>query len=181
MQAVAVVQGLSVDGVVVYFGDAAPHEICRELNINPSNSAPGSTFQVFPYEVHAWEDELEPDELARLILALGGPPSCAVAIACRHGQAARVALTALAAVMSKFPKSVVDDDFNQLWSSTQVLALKETAPGRRSVRFSANQIALRRSTARCGCCRRSRRLRWRWRRRSCLRSERKLLRQQEHL
>jgi agmatine/peptidylarginine deiminase len=119
-----------MDGILIYFGDAALEEVCHELNaLRTAESADSdASFIVFPYPGETWRNELEPGEEAELVKALGRVPSCAVAIACHHGQAARNTLVAVSTVMSKFSNSILDDDFNHLWTGEQVTALIETEP-----------------------------------------------------
>lgn len=119
-----------MDGVVIYFGGAAIEEVCREFDATLSSAGPETEFAVSPYGDDSWRTELDSEEVTRLIHALGMPPSCAVHIASRHGQAARHALSAVAAVMSKFPNSVLDDDFDRLWSASQVMALGRMEPSK---------------------------------------------------
>ena len=122
--------GGNMDGVVIYFGGAAIEEVCREFDATLSGADPDTEFAVFPYEDDGWRTELDGDEVTRLVRALGMLPSCAVHIASRHGQAARHALSAVAAVMSKFPNSVLDGDFDRLWSASQVMALGRMEPSK---------------------------------------------------
>jgi hypothetical protein len=117
-----------MDGVVIYFGDALLSTVCLELDAIRGEVDGHPTFFVFPYEGEDWKNELDSGDVAKLVRILGRTPSCAVAIACRHGQAARGALIAVATVMSKFPNSVLDDDCNHLWSSAQVMEFKGTEP-----------------------------------------------------
>lgn len=117
-----------MEGVVIYFGEAALQEVCGELCAKHSEPGADSAFTTFPYADERWKDELEPSELLQLIEALGSTPTCAVHIACRHGQPARDTLTAIAMVMSKFPSSVLDDDFDGLWSSDRVISLAKQQP-----------------------------------------------------
>lgn len=117
-----------MDGVVVYFVGAAIEDVCREFDATLSGADPDAAFAVFPYEEGGWRTELNGDELTRLIRALGMQPSCAVHIASHHGPAARHALSAVADVMSKFPNSVLDDDFERLWSASEVMTLRSMEP-----------------------------------------------------
>ncbi|HEY1091570.1 MAG TPA: hypothetical protein VGE47_10785 [Burkholderiaceae bacterium] len=117
-----------MEGVVIYFGNAALQEVCGELCAKPSEPSAENAFTTFPYVDEGWKDELEPSELLQLVEVLGSTPTCAVHIACRHGQPARDTLTAVAMVMSKFPNSVLDDDFDGLWSSAQVISLAKKQP-----------------------------------------------------
>jgi len=88
----------------------------------------GAGFVVFPYAQDSWKTELSDSEFIRLAQMLGCIPSCAVHVASRHGEAARSALSAISAIMCRLPNSVLDDDFDHLWSASQVAALNKAQP-----------------------------------------------------
>jgi hypothetical protein len=114
-----------VDSVIVFFGKAPLGEVepaSLEL-LNAYGAAYGeSAFLLLPYGEAEQIAELAPEESARLIGVLGGRPRCAIQIACKHGQAAQVALHVASQLMSQFEPSALDDDFGGLWSSKDVAA-----------------------------------------------------------
>lgn len=120
-----------MDSVIVFFGTAAWGDVePASLELQRNGAAQGdSAFSVLPYGEVEREAELAPEEIARLNEALGGRPTCAIQIACRHGQAAQVALKVASQLMSQFEPSALDDDFGGLWSSKDVAAsLAENPP-----------------------------------------------------
>lgn len=120
-----------MDSVIVFFGKAAWGDVEQaSLELQRNGAAQGdSAFVVLPYGEVEREAELAPEEIARLNEALGGKPTCAIQIACRHGQAAQVALKVASQLMSQFEPSALDDDFGGLWSSKDVAAcLAENPP-----------------------------------------------------
>lgn len=113
-----------MDSVIVFFGKAAWGDVepaSLELQRNEA-AQENSRFLVLPYGEVEREAELAPEEAARLYEVLGGRPTCAIQIACRHGQAAQVALKVASQLMSRFEPSALDDDFGGLWSSKEVAA-----------------------------------------------------------
>lgn len=120
-----------MDSVIVFFGKAALSDVepaSLEL-LNGSGAAQGDcSFLVLPYGEAEREAELEPEEIARLNEMLGGMPSCSIQFACRHGQAAQVALKVASQLMSQFEPSALDDDFGGLWSSKDVAACLAANP-----------------------------------------------------
>jgi len=117
-----------MDGVVIYFTETKLLDVLNGFNEIRRRDGGSHEYSVLPYEADTWKDELEADELEELVQALGQAPSCAVHIGCRHGNAARDALAAVSSVMSRFPKSVLDDDFKSWWTSDQVQACNASAP-----------------------------------------------------
>jgi hypothetical protein len=114
---------------VIYFGEATLEEVGHEFDAAMAGAGTvEAAFCVFPYAQGSWKIELSDSEFTRLVQALGCVPSCAVHVASRHAEAARSALSAIAAVMSRFPNSVLDDDFGHLWSVSQVAALNKAQP-----------------------------------------------------
>lgn len=120
-----------MDSVIIFFGKAALADVepaSLEL-LNGYGAAHGdSPFLVLPYGEAEQIAELAPEESARLNEVLGGRPRCAIQIACRHGQAAQVALKVASQLMSQFEPSVLDDDFGGLWSSKDVAACLAANP-----------------------------------------------------
>lgn len=120
-----------MDSVIVFFGNAAFGDVepaSLELLNDQGAAQRDSPFLVLPYDEAEREAELELEDIARLNEMLGGKPSCAIQIACRHGQAAQVALKAASQLMSQFEPSVLDDDSGGLWSSKDVAACLAVNP-----------------------------------------------------
>lgn len=113
-----------MDSVIVFFGKTALSDIepatLPELRNGCGADEVDPPFLILPYGEAEWEAELEPEEIARLKEVLGGRPTCAIQIACRHGQAAQVALKIASQLMSQFGPAALDDDFGGIWSSKDV-------------------------------------------------------------
>lgn len=108
-----------MDSVIVFFGKAAFSDVeavTSELRDGYGAEEVDPPFLVFPYG----EAELESEEVARLQDVLGGRPTFAIQIACRHGQAAQAALKIASQLMSQFGPAALDDDFGGIWSSKDV-------------------------------------------------------------
>jgi hypothetical protein len=140
-----------VDSVIVVFGKAALSDV--ELTASALRKGYGAEevdplFLDFPYGEAEQQAELEPEEIAKLSEVLGGGLTCAIQIACRHGQAAQVALKIASQLMSKFKPAALDDDFGGLWSIEDVEACLTANPsaGIYALRKRSN-LSLQRTTA----------------------------------
>ncbi len=114
-----------MDSVVVFFRSATFEEVeqtARGYGFD-QGTVTGSReqFEFRRYGQQEIESELDGEELARLRSVFGGDPASAFVVSSRHGDAARFASETLAALMALHEPSVIDDDFDSLWTAAELL------------------------------------------------------------
>lgn len=80
------------------------------------------------YGLNEYEAEYEPAEKAALEARLGGRPSASFVVAARHGESAKAAIRFLAALLSRLPTAIVDDDLGGLWEFEGIQSLLKKDP-----------------------------------------------------
>ena len=118
-----------MDGVILFVSGhtySQVEDLMRPYGLRGGNVSDGTrTFYFRHYP--EWFSETAPGEAEKLSEFLGGPITAAFAVEARHGENSRFALEALAGVMQSIDRALVEDQFGELWTSTQVAASAGTA------------------------------------------------------
>jgi hypothetical protein len=121
-----------MDSVILFFGNASHAQVEEAAGalgfVNGSVTHGSESVYLQRYGAEDQLAELDRNEVERLSSALGGNPTSAYQVSARHGPAARLALNVVGQLLSKFEPAVLDDDFGNLWSATEVSSLLGNNP-----------------------------------------------------
>jgi hypothetical protein len=118
-----------MDGVLLFVNGHSHDQVEDALRpYGLKNDCVSDGFRTFFFRRYLeWASEQEPKETLGLEKRLGGSVTAAFVAESRHGMNARFALEALAGVMEKMHRTVLEDHFGGLWDSRQVTAYAAAA------------------------------------------------------
>lgn len=121
-----------MDSVILFFGTASDAQVEEAASavgfVNGSLTHGSESVYLQRYSAEDQLAELDRDEVEKLSSTLGGKPTSAYQVLARHGPAACIALNVVDQLLSKLEPAVLDDDFGNLWSPTEVSSLLRKNP-----------------------------------------------------